>query len=63
MYPDVFECVTFSFRTKKKVSTSTRIRIQIEFARPQVSGGFVCLIHRYVRTEAVSGEKKLRIQR
>ena len=30
----------------KKISTSTRIRIQIEFARPHVSGGFVCLIHR-----------------
>ena len=40
MYPDVFDCATFSFRIKK-ISTSTRIRIQIEFARPQVSGGFV----------------------
>ena len=29
----------------KKFSMSTRIRIQIEFARPQVSGGSVCLIH------------------
>ena len=45
MYPDVFECATFSFRIKK-IFTCTRIRIQIEFARPHVSGGFVCLIHR-----------------
>ena len=45
MYTDIFECATFSFRIKK-ISTFTRIRIQIEFARPHVSGGFVCLIHR-----------------
>ena len=35
-YPDIFKSATFSFRIQK-ISTSTRNRIQIEFARPQVS--------------------------
>ena len=39
MYPDIFESATFSFWIKK-ISTSTRIRIQMEFARPHVSNTY-----------------------
>ena len=38
-YPDIFESATFSFRIQK-FPTSTRVRIQIEFARPHVSDAY-----------------------
>ena len=39
-YPDIFESATFSFRIQK-FPTSTRVRIQIEFARPHVSDRYL----------------------
>ena len=36
-YPDTFESATQFFFSDSKFSTSTLIRIQIEFARPNVS--------------------------